>query len=378
MKYLYFVIILVFFVSCKSNNTYIIHGTFSSDQDEEYIVLQTVLDTAPEIDSVRIVDGKFTFTGEIENPDIYALSYSPSRSTGIFVFILEPGELNITIDPNSWFNNGGAVQGGLLNAEYDRVSAIRREKYTDKQMELFGKLRNANEDEKPAIQKQVNEIVQDMNRDMVSYIDDHPESAVSLQLLMWNYFALPFEDWAHVLSVMSPELRQSAVYNRMESDYYAQLSLQGKTPKLEYTSNPSFLDVDFQGKSINKSLAEINPGKVLYVDVWSTSCGPCLMEFPYSDEVHESLDLENIEFVYLCVSSTSEEQWKEKIKEFKLSGEHFLLNRENAAKFYEEMGGIVGNPYYFIIGKDGEIAVKNAPRPSSGKVEQLLTELANV
>ena len=150
------------------------------------------------------------------------------------------------------------------------------------------------------------------------------------------------------------------------------MALRNTTPALEHHTDPSFIQVDFNNNPVITSLAELNPGKVLYVDVWGTTCGPCFKEFPYSRDLHSKVNHEEIQFVYLCISSKDEEYWKQKIQEYDLNGQHFLLNREAGKAFYEELGERNRKPYYFIIGKDGQLAMKNAPRPSSGEVETLL------
>jgi len=377
MKTAILLLLVIFMAACNMDNTYTIHGSFTEVQEVEYIWLQKLFADPLEIDSVKIIDGEFTFTGEVDIPGLYALAYPPQHDKGVLVFILEAGDIDISIDPESWFNIGTQVTGAPYNEEYNRIFTERNEKYMKKKIELMTQIREAGEDEKEALNKQMAEISESENRDMIAYIEQHPDSPVSLHLLMWTYFGLSFEDWGHALSLLTPEMQQSPVYKRMESDYQTQLALRNTTPALEHTGTPSFIEVDFKGKSIISTLAEMNPSKVMYVDVWGTTCGPCLKEFPHSRELHAKVDPEHILFVYLCTSARSEEDWKTKIRENDLGGQHFLLNREIGKAFYEELGERQRNPYYFIIGKDGELAMKNAPRPSSSEVEELLNKLAN-
>lgn len=361
---------------CSMENTYTVHGTFTEKQEVEYVWLQKLFADPFEIDSARIIDDTFTFNGKINFPGLYALAYPPGQDKGVLVFILEPGNLEVSIHPENWFNMGTQVSGGPFNEEYNRVSAERMEKFMKKKGAIRIKMQEAGEEEKEALNQEMAEVSNEETQHLMEYIEQHPDSPVSLNLLMWTYFGLSFEDWGHALSLLSPEIQQSPVYKKMESDYQTQLALRNNTPALEHAGNPSFIQADFEGKSIISTLAEMNPGKTMYVDVWGASCGPCFREFPYSRELHSKVDHEDVLFVYLCTYAKSEEEWREKIRENNLGGQHFLLNREVGKAFYEELKERPRNPYYFIIGKDGEVAMKNAPRPSSGEVEGLLKKLS--
>ena len=313
--------------------------------------------------------------GEIDFPGLYALAYPPQYEGGVLAFILEPGELEVSIDPESWFNKGTEVTGVPFNEEYNRVTMEQHEQFMSKQGEIMVKMQGAEEEEKEALKKQLKEISEASNRHMMEYIEEHPNSPVSLNLLMWTYFGLSFEDWGHALSVLSPEIRQSPIFKKMESDYQTQLALRNTTPALEHQTKPSFIEADFENNAIIASLAKLNPGKVLYVDVWGTSCGPCFIEFPYSRDLHSEINPDKIQFVYLCISAKSEEEWRQKIQDNNLGGQHFLLNREAGKALYDELEQRQSNPYYFIIGKDGQMALNNAPRPSSGEIDILLKNL---
>jgi thiol-disulfide isomerase/thioredoxin len=376
MKSTLLLLLVILLASCGNDSAYTIHGTFTEAQDVEYIRLEKLYAEPPEVDSARIVEGEFSFTGEIDFPGLYALAYPPQDAGGVLTFILEPGELEVSIDPKSWFNKGAEVTGVPFNEEYNRVHMERDKKFYGILDEIRVKMREAGEEEKGALNMQMRKITAAANADMMVYIEQHPNSPVSLNLLMWTYFGLSFEDWGHALSVLSPEIQQSPIFKKMESDYQTQMALRNTTPALEHQADPSFIQVDFNKNPVITSLAELNPGKVIYVDLWGASCGPCFKEFPYSRDLYSGIDQDKFQFIYLCTYAKTEDNWKKKILENDLGGQHFLLNREACKTLNKELGGRKGKPYYFIIGKDGQLAMKNAPRPSSGEVEALLKNFA--
>ena len=108
-------------------------------------------------------------------------------------------------------------------------------------------------------------------------------------------------------------------------------------------------------------------GKIIYIDVWATWCGPCVTEIPSTIEFQKSLQGNN-DVVFLNVSvDKNVEAWKNKvIKEKEWEGIHIILNR----KQYDSLAinyRLVGIPQYILIDQNGIIANAKAPRPSSPK-----------
>ena len=95
-------------------------------------------------------------------------------------------------------------------------------------------------------------------------------------------------------------------------------------------------------------------GKALVLDFWGTWCAPCLQDMPYSTKLHDQLENEPIEFVYLCTSSGSNlKTWKSKIADLKVSGTHLFVDASIEAELME-LFSFSGFPSYAFINKKGE------------------------
>lgn len=117
-------------------------------------------------------------------------------------------------------------------------------------------------------------------------------------------------------------------------------------------------------------------GKVIYADMWGTTCGPCLEEFknhtkPLKNQYQHN---ENIAFLYVCLDKHpgAAYRWKKRIKEFDIQGYHVLLNEDQFIKFYSEIANNSRStqhaiPRYFIVNKKGDFVARNAKRPSDYK-----------
>lgn len=138
----------------------------------------------------------------------------------------------------------------------------------------------------------------------------------------------------------------------------------------------SFLDSETdEAKKITgdfwTKLKEEHQGKVLYVDIWATWCGPCRGEIPHAIELHEYFDSNDIAFINLCLAS-NENDWQNMIKSNNIKGHNYFFN-EFQTQILRDKLKFEGYPTYLIIDKQGNIVNKNAPRPSSGeKIRQVL------
>ena len=129
--------------------------------------------------------------------------------------------------------------------------------------------------------------------------------------------------------------------------------------------------------------------KVVLVDLWFTSCKPCLIEFKQMEELKARFKDDSIAYLYLCAPTTvewdptDEGSWRRLIKKYDLRGVHVKLTNEFMENFWNSYkeANPEGNLYYFptylLIDKNGKITNYNAPRPSSGqalldKLEKLL------
>lgn len=119
--------------------------------------------------------------------------------------------------------------------------------------------------------------------------------------------------------------------------------------------------------SVLHSLADYR-GKVVYVDVWATWCGPCRAEFPNSRVLkNEYKDEEDLVFMYVSIDS-NKSAWKKYLENDRdFTGEHLFVEGDWDSEICEAYN-IMAIPRYLLIDKDGKIANSNAPRPSSGEV----------
>ena len=113
------------------------------------------------------------------------------------------------------------------------------------------------------------------------------------------------------------------------------------------------------GQLLQRILSK-NKGKIVLFDFWSTTCGPCLMDFKLMKEIKDEFKEKEIAFVYLC-SQSSEKNWQHIIQKYQIEGEHYLLTTRQYYDLQEKLK-INAFPTYFLLDK-GSNLIRNVPRP---------------
>ncbi|RDB07504.1 TlpA family protein disulfide reductase [Runella aurantiaca] len=139
------------------------------------------------------------------------------------------------------------------------------------------------------------------------------------------------------------------------------------------TTAPDFTGETPDGKQLSLSSLK---GKVVYVDMWATWCGPCRAEFPWAKELKKQFEGNN-EVVFLYASVDGDPNaWGKFLKTANSpEGIHIRLSPIEQRKISEEYQCGGGVPKYFLIDQQGKIVSTVAPRPSSGKAEEAIRAL---
>lgn len=105
-------------------------------------------------------------------------------------------------------------------------------------------------------------------------------------------------------------------------------------------------------------------GKVLYIDLWATWCGPCCAEIPYLEKMVEHYKgNDKIQFISISVDE-KRDAWLQKIKKDNPAWPQFNANKSEYITLAKQWG-ITGIPRFLIINADGTINNADAFRPSN-------------
>jgi thiol-disulfide isomerase/thioredoxin len=127
------------------------------------------------------------------------------------------------------------------------------------------------------------------------------------------------------------------------------------------------------GVSFVDSVIQQNRGKVIYIDIWATWCGPCRQEFPYARKLEDAFG-DNVVFLYLCLES-GEDAYQNLLKKYAHKGIHKFLDEEQS-KLLRAKYQVKGVPHYMLIDKNGHIVnVDHSIKPSADETPAAIKSL---
>jgi cytochrome c biogenesis protein CcmG/thiol:disulfide interchange protein DsbE len=120
------------------------------------------------------------------------------------------------------------------------------------------------------------------------------------------------------------------------------------------TRAPDFSARTLDARPLAKSLADYR-GQVVLLNVWATWCGPCRVEMPSIEKLHEAYGPKGLKIVAVSIDDPgTDAQIRQFAKSFGLTFE-ILHDPDNAIK---ENYQLTGYPETFVIGRDGVIRKK--------------------
>ncbi|ASU35220.1 TlpA family protein disulfide reductase [Mucilaginibacter xinganensis] len=169
--------------------------------------------------------------------------------------------------------------------------------------------------------------------------------------------------------------------NFPNSSYMAILQRRVNTLELLGRQNEQLKNIDvFAGYDKVKSIYEVVntfKGKVIYLDVWGTWCGPCKRELTFNPRLKQRFKDKDVVFVYLDMDADEKDaDWRKFIRLNGITGIHLRKSNSEIQQFWEEL--LPGKkerlyPSYFIFDKTGKLVLADTKQPSDG--EELYTEI---
>lgn len=125
-------------------------------------------------------------------------------------------------------------------------------------------------------------------------------------------------------------------------------------------------------------------GKAVYIDLWFSSCGPCIQDFRKLPALKEQLRNNDIAYLYLARETShphSRQLWKNAIKKYNLSGWHYYMTDAFRTDLWSlisanDPGAGQAYPRYLLADRQHEIVSFDAKRPSD--IEALANEIRSV
>ena len=305
--------------------------------------------------------------------------YTVSREIGWFLYyyLLMTQEKNPQMQQNMTFDANTLLQmseRGLFKASAEDLATIK------KWQNMMEQYKKASPDEAKKIEEQNKELIEELNIlmqrpevedivndyfDMVDlkakvidsvYQDPVLRDIAKGQLLCSRFVErrLPLNQTC--MDVLS-EIQLPAIRNAVMTRNDKLLAIQQAEVEDIASLHPSS-DVEglTDGEAILRKILEPYKGRIVYLDIWGTWCGPCKEKLSESDYVKQQLKEFDIVYLYLA-NRSPEESWKNVIKQYKLTGDncvHYNLPTAQQ-RAVEEFLHVDAFPTYKLIDKQGNI-----------------------
>jgi peroxiredoxin len=333
--------------SCHSKDEFTIKGTITGI-DKGNVYLQKIVKGQPKtIDSTAISNGKFSFKGKMEMPDVRLLRLNAHEYFG--QFFLDNANLTITAYKDSL--RATKITGSPTHDVF-KIYIAEMQKLGKEIRALqnkFQKAMGANDTETANKAKIDYQAMIDNNKVFTkNFVKEHPNSVVAAYITLYQLAnQIDVKELEEIAGKFTPEISKS--------EYVIQLNeiIKEKKKTALGMAAPDFTMNDPEGKPVTLSSFK---GKVVLLDFWASWCGPCRKENPNVVKLYQQYHSKGFEILGVSLDRTKDD-WVKAIKEDNLTWTQvsdLQYWQCAAAKLY----GVSSIPQSFLLDKEGKVIAK--------------------
>jgi len=320
-----------------------------------------------DIDTASVQNGKFTFTGTAEIPEMHYIFVD--KLNGQTAVILENGDIRFSVQKDSL--GFAKIKGTPQNETFTDYIAKSRELLQQAQS-IQGDMQRADQATANALQDEMKELEEEYKNFELAYIKDHPEALISVLLIGKGMGArvITAEEGRTMFDNLSPDVKETKAAKTILENLEKQKQFEANEKSTAVGAKaPDFSAPNPEGKEL--ALNDVL-GKVTLVDFWAAWCKPCRAENPNVLAVYNKYHDKGLNIIGVSLDKTAD-AWKKAIADDGLPWNHV----SNVAYFNDPIAklyNVNAIPAAFLLDENGVIVAKNLRGPA---LEEKVAELLN-
>lgn len=141
----------------------------------------------------------------------------------------------------------------------------------------------------------------------------------------------------------------------------------------DFSQGKELLDKEMEDRYGNRTSISVLKGRVRYVDVWASWCGPCRREIPFLEKLVERRRKDgHLEVIGLSIDE-DRDIWLKNAPSDRPGWKQYRAT-EHSRKVLEDEYGITAIPRFVLFDEKDRIIDVHAPSPSDTKIDILLRD----
>jgi peroxiredoxin/uncharacterized protein YktA (UPF0223 family) len=348
-KLLLVAVLAIAFFACKQKS-FKIEGSIDGVTEGQAILKNIQNGMPTTLDTVAIVDGKFTFTGSEEEPQLYLIFIDNNRMPVVFF-----GEnKNITITASVENINDAVVEGSPITDIYNAFVAdvpgkARMEEIQNEYQQAMG---TGNQEKMMSLREEVTELMEEQKAYFLNFVKANTTNVVGANMAIQAAKEFDFEEFKELVTQFEANLGD----HMYVADLKKVLDPLEKAAVAEKATAIGEVAPDFTLESVNGKEVSLSSlkGNYLLVDFWASWCKPCREENPNVVKAFNEFKAKGFDILSVSLDRDSS-AWKKAIEEDGLTWSQVIDGSGDIASTY----GVSSIPFTLLLDKEGKIIAKN-------------------